>query len=166
MTAPTDVTALPVCAKAELELTELQREVLLQEVPAFAATLRDPSSRERYLGLAEAVASGTVPPLMIFSLEAMLELLLQTRRVRQYHGIEAEQALTELFYRTGRGAGLREAAREVNTALTALRGQTFERVTVTSGPGRHTILIETDRARLSLKIDGAGAEVDKIEVGG
>ena len=159
-------TATEAVEEAGLELKALEREVLAEEVQPFAHTLKDPEARERYLELDRAVQTGLVPPPLVRPLEAMLELVLQTRRVRQRHGPEAEQALTELFYRTERGAGLRRAARDVNTAREAVQGQTLERLSVMSGPGRHTLVINTDRCRLTLRLDAAGARVENLEVGG
>jgi hypothetical protein len=120
-----------------LELKPVEREVLAEEVLPFAATLKDPDARERYVDLGRSIEAGSVPRPLVPALEAMLELILQTRRLRQRHGPDAEQALTDLFYRTERGSGLREAAREVNTALEALRGHTIEKLSVTAAPGRH-----------------------------
>jgi hypothetical protein len=152
--------------EAGLELRPAEREVLADEVPIFARTLKDPDARARYEELGRAAQAGAVPPELVRSLEAVLELLLQTQRVRLRHGPEAESAVSEVFYRTPRGAGLRQAAREVNRALEALRGQTLEKITVMSGPGRHTLVILSDRCQVTLKLDGAGARVDKLEVGG
>ena len=154
------------CTKAALELTAEERELLVEDVPAFSRTLKDPASRERYAQLAVAVDAGVVPPELLFSLEAMLELMLQTRAVRQRHGPDAEKLLTDLFFKTGRGAGLREAAKDVTRALETLQGQTIGKVRVTAAPGRHTIAIETDRAHLTLVVDNGGARVERVEVGG
>ena len=154
------------CAKAALELTAEERELLVEDVPAFSRTLKDPAARERYAELAVAVEAGVVPPELIFSLEAMLELMLQTRAVRQRHGPDAEKVLTDLFFKTGRGAGLREASRDVTRALSVLEGQTVGTVRVTVAPGKHTIAIETDRAHLTLVVDNGGARVERVEVGG
>ena len=154
------------CTKASLELTTEERELLVEDVPAFSRTLKDPASQERYARLAEAAEAGVVPPELIFSLEAMLELMLQTRAVRQRHGPDAEKVLTDLFFKTGRGAGLREAAKDVTRALEALQGQTIGKVRVTAAPGKHTIAIETDRAHLTLVVDNGGARVERVEVGG
>jgi hypothetical protein len=156
----------PLPTSAELELRQAEREVLEQEVGPFAETLRDPAARERYLALDRAVRGGVVPADLVKPLEAMLELVLQTRRIRQRHGPEGEQALNELFYRTERGAGLRQASREVNAALETFSGQTLEKITLLAGPGRHTLIINTDRARLTLKVDAAGARIENLEVGG
>jgi hypothetical protein len=159
-TAPTEAGA-----DAALELRPAERGILIEECPAFAGTLRDPSARARYVELDGAVRDGAVPPHLVRSLETMLELLLQTQRVRLRHGPEAEPALTDLFYRTPRGAGLRQAARDVSRAFEALPGQTLENVSVLAGPGRHTLVFDTDRCRLTLKLDAGGARVDKVKIG-
>jgi len=152
--------------ESALELRDEEREVLEQEIVPFAETLRDPAARERYLALDRAVRTGAVPAELTKPLEAMLELVLQTRRIRLRHGPDGERALTDLFYRTERGAGLRQATREVNAALETFSGQTLEKLTLMAGPGRHTLVINTDRARLTLKVDAAGARIENLEVGG
>ena len=149
-----------------LILEPAEQELLREDVPAFARTVKDPAARERYLALAQAVEEGTVPPELLFALEALLELALQTKAIRRRHGPDAEKVLTDLFYRTGRGAALRQAARDVNRALEVLAGQTIEKVSVTAAPGRHTISINTDRASLTLSIDQGDILVDRVEVGG
>lgn len=153
-------------AGAGLDLQPAEQEVLRQDVPAFARTLKDPASRERYTALAEAVEAGTVPPELLSALEAMLELALQTKAIRRRHGPDAERALSDLFFRTERGAALRQAARDVTRALEALAGQTIEKISVSAAPGRHTISINTDRAHLTLSVDSGGVQVDRVEVGG
>ncbi|MDP8922757.1 MAG: hypothetical protein M3O34_07755 [Chloroflexota bacterium] len=162
MESPTPATR----AEAALELTAEERDLLIVDVPAFSRTLKDPAARERYAALANAAGRGVVPPELLVSLAAMLELMLQTRAVRQRHGPDAEKLLTDLFFKTGRGAGLREAAKDVTRALKALEGQTLGKVRVTAAPGRHTIAIETDRAHLTLVVDNGGARVERVEVGG
>ena len=151
---------------APLELQPSEQEILREDVPAFARTLKDPASRERYSVLAEAVETGSVPAELHGSLETMLELALQTKAIRRRHGPDAERALTDLFFRTGRGAAQRQAARDVTRALEALKGQTIERIAVTAAPGRHVIAINTDRAHLTLSVDRGGVQVDRVEVGG
>ena len=149
-----------------LDLQPNEQEILAQDVPAFARTLRDPASRERYAALAEAVETGSVPAELHGSLETMLELALQTKAIRNRHGPDAERALSDLYFRTGRGAAQRQAARDVTRALEALVGQTIEKIAVTAAPGRHVIAINTDRAHLTLSVDRGGVQVDRVEVGG
>ena len=153
-------------ASAGLTLEAAEQELLLQDVPAFARNLKDPASQARYTALAEAVAAGEVPTELVRSLETMLELALQSKAVRNRHGPDAERTLSDLYFRTGRGAGLRAAARDVTRALQALQGQTIEKISVTAAAGRHTISINTDRAQLTLSVDNSGVAVDRVEVGG
>ena len=100
--------------RAALEITSEEQQTLLPEVKAFGATVRDPLAQERYRHLAQAVEQGLVPDDLVGSLEVMLELVLQTQRIRRTHGAEAEKQLLDLFGRTPRGAAQRKAAREVN----------------------------------------------------
>ena len=151
---------------APLELQPTEQEILRQDVPAFARTLKDPASQERYAALAEAVESGSIPANLHGLLETMLELALQTKAIHRRHGPDAERALTDLYFRTGRGAAQRQAARDVTRALQALAGQTIEKIAVTAAPGRHVIAINTDRAHLTLSVDRGGVQVDRVEVGG
>ena len=152
--------------QADLELSELEREVLGAEILPFAAVLKDPAARQRYRSLDRAVRQGLVPADQVRSLEAMLELVLQTQRIRRRHGPDAERALIELFNRTEKGAARQQAACDATADLRALRGQTIERLSVSTGPAGHKLIIDTDRCRLTLKIDGAGARVEQVEVGG
>jgi hypothetical protein len=159
-------TEADVGANAPLTLEPAEQELLREDVPAFARTVKDPAGRERILALVQAVDAGVVPPEMVGSLEMLLELALQTKAIRRRHGPDAEKILTDLFFRTGRGAALRQAARDVTRALSVLAGQTVEKVSVTAHPGRHTITIATDRANLTLSVDRGGIQVDRVEVGG
>jgi hypothetical protein len=148
-----------------LELSSAEREVLAEEVDVFARTLKDPDSRERYAQLSVAVPQGSVPPHLVGFLETMLELVLQTQRMRRQHGPDAEQALLRLFQRTPRGAALAQAAREVNAALAALHGQTLESLTFTPTPRGHSLVIDTTHCSLTLAIDRAGVRVERMETG-
>jgi hypothetical protein len=152
--------------EAPLELKPAEQEILREDVPAFARTLKDPASRERYAELAAAVDAGVVPGELHGSLETMLELALQTKAIWRRHGPDGERALTDLFFRTRRGSAQRQAARDVTRALEALAGQTVEKILVTAAPGRHVIAINTDRAHITLSVDRGGVQVDRAEVGG
>ena len=157
--------ATDVGPEAKLELSAAEREILAEEVGAFAGTMKDPDTRERYAQLGAAVQQGTVPPHLVGLLETMLELVLQTQRVRRQHGPDAEQALLRLFHRTPRGASLAQAARDVNAALEALHGQTLGSLTFTPTPRGHRLVIDTAHCSLTLAIDRAGVRVERMETG-
>ena len=150
---------------AELELSSTEREVLAEEVGAFAGTLKDPDTRERYAQLRATVEQGTVPADLVGHLETMLELVLQTQRVRRQHGPDAEQALLRLFHRTPRGAALAQAARDVNAALEALHGHTLQSLTFRPTPRGHNLVVDTAHCSLTLAIDRAGVRVERMETG-
>jgi hypothetical protein len=146
-----------------LELAE--REVVAHAAIAFARVLPNPDRQQQYVHLAEAANLGEVPGDLVLELEAMLDVLLQPERAAREGGPAAEQVLLAVYRRTPRGARLAAAAHEVNQALRALRGQTLASLRVESRPGRHTLSLETDRCRLSLRLDSAGPRVESLEVG-
>jgi hypothetical protein len=148
-----------------LQLQAAEREVLAEEAEAFTRTLKDPDARERYARLAEAARQGAVPPALIGSLEAMLELVLQTQRILRLYGPETERVLSDLFYRTPRGAALKRTAREVNRALQTLRGQTLDSLTFSPTPGGQRLVVETQSCQVALTIDPSGVRIDRLDLG-
>lgn len=148
-----------------VELDEIQREVLGEELAALRAGLQTPQARAPWEELAAAVTEGAVPEPLLPRLESALEMSLQTGRARRIHGADGEQALLRLFHRTPRGAAARRSTQAVNEALRALAGQTIEEMLVTSqGPGVFRLGLSTDRFRLSLEIDRHGVTVESLEV--
>jgi len=132
--------------------------VLAAEARAFAARVGDPATRARYEALAQAAEAGTVPPELVPSVEALLDLVLQRGRPL------AEPVLLGIFGRTPRGRELSSATSDVNKALRALKGQPLEVVRLSASPGRYALVLETERARLSLVLDGAGPRIESLEV--
>ena len=64
-----------------------------------------------------------------------------------------------------RGKQQSAAAREVNRALRTLKGQKLELMRLSAGPSSHTLVLETDRCKLTLELDSAGARVASLETG-
>jgi len=142
-----------------------QREVLLEELAMLVVSLRDAETRAPWEELAEAVDEGAVGEPLLGRLEQILEMTLQTGRVRRVHGAESEQALLRLFHQTPRGGASRRATEAVNRTLAALAGQTIETLLFTSqGPGVYRLGLETDRVKLTLEIDRHGVTVESLEV--
>jgi len=149
-----------------LALRPAEQAVLTAEVAASAEPRPEPTTRARYGELLEAGAAGSVPVTLVPALEAFLELVLPTQRIRRDHGPEGARALSALFGRTPRGIELREAAEEVNAALATFRGQTLEAIAFSPTPGGHQLVIETAGGRLALAIDRAGVRVERYDVAG
>lgn len=147
------------------EVTPVARSVLEQELTSFAEAQPSSTAAERFHALAGAVGAGDVPDELVPALETFLELALYRGRLRRQRGPEADEALAALFFRTPGGAAARTAAHDVSRALSALRGQVVDRISVAAVIGGHSIEIATDRAQLVIELDRGGARVKSLEVG-
>jgi hypothetical protein len=148
-----------------LAIDAVQREVLLEELATLVVSLRDPETRSPWEELAAAVDAGGVEESQLGRLEQILEMTLQTGRVRRVHGAESEQALLRLFHQTPRGAASRRATEAVNRTLATLAGQTLETMLFTTqGPGVYRLGVETGNCKLTLEIDRHGITVESLEV--
>jgi hypothetical protein len=123
------------------------------------AAVRDEEKRSRLADLLAAVDGGEVDGDDAQALGELLELGLQTGRVRALYGPDGEQAALKVFRRLPAGRELGAAAKDVNEALRALEGRTIERVSVSAvGPGTHAVTVAADGLELTIRLtrDGAG----------
>jgi len=142
-----------------LKLEAAEAEVLAADAASFARALPDPVAQARFLSLAAAAAEGDVPDELVPAVETMLELLFEKGRPSNRAVLQA------VFGKTPRGRRQTAAARAVNTALRSLTGHRLDGLRLTAGPSRHTLVIETDRCRLTVELDSAGARVASLETG-
>jgi hypothetical protein len=151
-----------------LDLDALQRSAVGEELTALARSLHDPAARQRYAGLADQVAAGELADAgTIAQLQGVIEMALETGRVRRMQGPESEQALLRLYRRLPRGAAAQETTKRANQALEALAGQVVHSVSFTpQGPGVYRLEIATGEFRLQLEINRLGVSVDSLQVGG
>jgi hypothetical protein len=149
-----------------MRLLDDERPVLISEIDAVAAQLRNAEAREVYAELRAAVEAGDVPEGLLPTLERLLELGLETGRIREVHSAHGEMAATRVFQRTPKGAALKATCDEANAALESLRGQPLESVSFSvRGPGAFALTLETAEAHLTLHIDRHGVRVRSVEVG-
>jgi hypothetical protein len=149
-----------------MRLLEDERPVLLGEIDAVIAQLRNTEAREVYAELRAAVEAGEVPEGQVPALERLLELGLETGRIREVHTAHGEMAATRVFQRTPKGAALKATCEEANAALEGLRGQPLEAVSFSvRGPGAYTLTLNTEHAHVTLHIDRHGVRVRTVEVG-
>ena len=138
-------------------------EVARAEAQAVMAALSDERRRGRLADLVAAVEEGQVAGDDADALGELLELGLQTGRLRSIYGPGAEQAARGLFRRLPQGRELAQSTQKLNEALGVLSGQSLERVTVHSvGPGEYGITIATEGAELSLYLGRSGARLSTI----
>jgi hypothetical protein len=139
--------------------------VALAEAQAVLAHVQDEERRGRIAGLVAAVQAGELDDGEAQALEEIVELGLQTGRIRAVYGPEGEQAALKTYRKLPRGRELSESAREVTGALAALEGRPLEGVSVSSaGPGAWVVSLATDSLELSVRLDRAGARVHSVGV--
>jgi hypothetical protein len=140
-------------------------EVALGEAQAVLTLVHDPERRGRLADLVAAVQDGELGDADAQSLGELLELGLQTGRIRSVYGPEGEQAALKTYRRLPEGRALSESATEVTDALAALAGRTLEDVKVQStGPGSYLVTLAVDGLELSVRLDRAGARVHSVGV--
>jgi hypothetical protein len=140
-------------------------EVAAAEAQAILAMVQDEERRGKLADLVAAIDDGEVDGEDAQALEEVLELGLQTGRVRALYGPEGETAALALYRRLPRGKELSEAAREVTAALTALEGRTIEKVSVAaSGPAAHVVTVSAEGLELSIRLDRQGARLSTVGI--
>ncbi len=140
-------------------------EVASAEARAVLAMVQDEERRGRLADLIAAVEDGEVEGDEEQALEEVLELGLQSGRLRALYGPEGEQAALTLYRRLPRGRELGEAAREVSAALGALAGRPLEKVAVQAlGPGAHVVTVAAEGLELSIRLDRQGARLTTVGI--
>lgn len=144
-------------------LTGEAAEVALGEAQAVLAMVQDENRRGRLAALVAAVADGEVAGEDAEALEELLELGLQTGRVRALYGPGGEQAALRVFRKLSRGRALDRSAQEVTQALRELSGRRLERVAVqATGPGSYQLSLVADGLELGVRLDRQGARLTTV----
>jgi hypothetical protein len=146
-------------------LDEEAREVARAEAQAVLAAVRDVDRRAKLGALLAAVDEGSVEGEDADALGELLELGLQTGRVRALYGPDGEQAALKVFRRLPVGRELGAAAKDVNEALKALEGRSIEKVSVSAvGPGQHAVTIAAEGLELTIKLGRDGATLGTVGI--
>ena len=125
----------------------------------------DDDYRERLGSLVGAASEGELGEEEAATLEELLELGLQSGRIRAVYGPGGEQAALGLFRRLPRGAELVSSAREVSAALHALEGRELGSIELHAvGPGAFTLSVSAGDLELSLRLDRQGARLSSVGV--
>jgi hypothetical protein len=138
-------------------------EVALAEATAVLAMVQDEDRRGRLADLIAAIEDGAVVGENAQALEELLELGLQTGRLRALYGPGGEQAALKTYRRLPGGKELSESAREVSQALAGLAGARLEAVSLSAvGPGAFSLNLVVEGRELSIRLDRAGARINSI----
>jgi hypothetical protein len=139
------------------------REVALAEAQTVLSMAQNDEMRARLGELVSDVDEGDVGEGSTELLESVLELGLQTGRIRAYYGPGGEQAALSTLRRLPRGRDRSESAREVSKALEALNGQQIDAVKIAAvAPGAFTITIEAGGVEASVRLDTNGARLTSL----
>ncbi len=147
----------------ELALRGEAREVVLAEVQAVRAHASDDEMRARLAELLAAVDGGAVTGESEELLESVLELGLQTGRIRAYYGPGGEQAALGTLRKLPRGRERGESAAEVSRALEVLAGSTLDSVRINAvAPGAFTLTLEAGGVEATVRLDSTGVRLASL----
>jgi len=148
-----------------LRLAGEAQEVALAETQAVLAMARDSDYRERLASLQAAATEGEVEGEDAETLQELLEVGLQSGRLRALYGPGGERAALSTYRRLPSGAAVAESAREVSEALRALAGQELRSVSLEAvGPGAFSISLSAGSAEITVRLDRQGARLHSVAV--
>jgi hypothetical protein len=146
-----------------LQLKGEAAEVALGEAQAVLSMVADEERRGRLADLIAAVQEGEVSGDEAQALEELLELGLQSGRLRAVYGPGGEQAALRLYRQLPHGREAAESAKEVSSALAALTGRPLEQLSLqTVGPGAFVLAIAVEGRELQVRLDRHGARLHSV----
>jgi hypothetical protein len=141
------------------------QEVALAEAQAVRAMASEDSYRDRLAALIAAASEGEIGEEDAATLDELLELGLQSGRIRALYGPGGETAALGLYRRLPRGAAVVESAAEVSEALRALEGRELGSIELRAvGPGAFTLSLSAGEIDLSLRLDRQGVRLSSVGV--
>jgi hypothetical protein len=148
-----------------LKLDPLQRDLLIPQIQAFLDATSDADARASYTALKAAVESMAVSTEHQARLGTIVEVALQSGRIRRLFGPGAELSLNALFQKTPRGREIARSLHELNATLSNLKGDTVEEVSaVARGPGSWALTVKTSECQLVIRFERDGVRVESLEV--
>jgi hypothetical protein len=148
-----------------IRLSPDAQEVALAEAQAVRALASDEGYRDRLAALVGAASEGEIGDGDAETLEELLELGLQSGRIRALYGPGGEQAALSVYRRLPGGAELAESAREVSAALSALEGRELRTIELKAvGPGAFMLSLAAGELELSLRLDRQGARLSSVGI--
>ena len=150
-----------------MKVAEADRAFLVAEAEAFAEQLPDGELRQALAAVVSSSADGEVPAELEERVGSIAALSIETGRARSVHGPAGVRGLTALWKDSPQGRRVAEEARELEQALTALRGRSLEAVRVIpTGPGAHAITIAAGGVEVRLSVEIGTVGLRGVNVGG
>jgi len=141
------------------------QEIALAEAQAVLAMARNEDYRARLASLQAAATEGEVDGEDAETLQELLEVGLQSGRLRALYGPGGERAALSTYRRLPSGAAVAASAREVSEALGSLAGQELRSVSLEAvGPGAFTLSLAAGAAEITIRLDRQGARLHSVGV--
>ena len=150
---------------ATLAVRGAELEVALGEVDAVLAAVPDGAYRERLEQLREELETSGVGEAGVVELDRLIEIALQSGRLRAVYGPGGEAAATRLYRRLPSGRELTASAREVAEALRSLSGQQLDDVSLAvNGPGAFSLGLTVGGREITVRLDRQGVRLHSVGV--
>ena len=144
-------------------MREEELEIARAELHAVHAVAAEGEYRDELAHALAAVEGGDVAERDAETLERVLELALQTGRIRALYGPGGEQAALRLYRRLPHGSELGASAKAVTEALSSFSGRTLDSIRVEAvGPGAFSLSLSVDGADVAVRLDRQGARVTSV----
>ena len=141
------------------------QDVALAEAQAVLVIARDDDYRGRLASLQAAAGEGEVAGEDAETLQELLEVGLQTGRLRALYGPGGERAALATYRRLPNGAAVAASAKEVSEALRALAGHVLRSVSLEAvGHGAFTLSLAAGAAEITVRLDRQGARLHSVGV--
>ena len=148
---------------APLAARGAELEIALGEVDAVLAALPDGDYHERLELLRDELPGGALSAESTVELDRLIEIGLQSGRLRAVYGPGGEAAATRLYRRLPSGRELAASAREVADVLGSLSGQVLDDVAVTvNGPGAFGLALTVGGREIAVRLDRQGVRLHSV----
>ena len=149
--------------RASVAVRGVELEVALGEVDAVLAAVPAGAYHERLQALREELTDGAVEEDGARELDRLIELALQSGRLRAVYGPGGEAAATRLYRRLPSGRELAASARDVAEALGSLSGQVLDDVSITvNGPGAFGLSLTVGGREIAVRLDRQGVRLHSV----
>jgi hypothetical protein len=150
---------------APLTVRGAELEVALGEVEAVLAVVPEGDYRGRLERLREELGGDGPGVESTQELDRLIEIALQSGRLRAVYGPGGEAAATRLYRRLPSGRELAASATEVAEVLSSLSGQVLDEVALTvNGPGAFGLALTVGGREIAVRLDRQGVRLHSVGV--
>jgi hypothetical protein len=151
--------------EALLVVRGAESEVALGEIDAVLAAVPVSEYRDRLERLREELLGDGLGAEAVVELDRLIEIALQSGRLRAVYGPGGEAAATRLYRRLPSGRELTASAKEVAEVLGSLSGQVLDDVALTvNGPGAFGLSLTVGGREIAVRLDRQGVRLHSVGV--